>query len=166
MTDREEIIRRVVEEVMKEYRPSDGAQGGKGTAFLIGQKPPRDLGWNYVRQGDYEAVVIGSLTPWELLRFPDALCTEALVQGKPVFLWEGALDYRHHRNTCNRALYSRLLSAERQLKELGVQMIGGEETKLLTAQEVRRRLEKGQPIHGRLTPLAKDVLESYSDHRH
>ena len=31
--------------------------------------------------------------------------------------------------------------------------------KLLTAQEVRRRLREGQPIEGRLTPLARDVLE-------
>ncbi len=162
MTDREEIVRRVVEEVMKRYTPSVSENTGKGLAFLIGQEPYRDLGWRYVREGDYEAVMIGSLSPWELLRFPDALCTEALLQGKPVFLWEGALDYRHYRSTCNRALFARLLSAERQLKELGVQMVGSEDTKVLTAQEVRRRLEKGQPIHGRLTPLARDVLEGHS----
>lgn len=162
MRDQEELIRRVVEAILEqEARGKTEKKGGApmGTAFLIGKRPPKDLGWHYVTEGEYQAVVIGSLSSWDLLTFPDPISAEALLRGKPVFLWAEALDYRLYRSTCNRGLYSRLLSAERRLKDLGVQTVGEREEKILTAQEVRRRLQKGEPIQGRLTPLARDVLE-------
>ena len=129
------------------------------TAYLIGRVPTRDLGWNYVTQGEFQAVVIGSLSAYELLQMPDAVCVEALLMGKPVFVCEEGLDYRRHAKTANRALYTRLLSAERQLKQLGVQFLRETQQKILTAEEVRRRLQSGERIEGRLTPLARDVLE-------
>ncbi len=146
---KEEIINRVLQEVRRR----------QNCALLLGRAPSHDLGWYYVREGEYEAVVIGSLSPYELLHFPDEICTEALLQGKPVFLCEEGLDYRRYAKTVNRALYSRLLAAERQLKQLGVQFVSQQQQRLLTAEEVRRRLKNGQPIEGRLTPLARDVLE-------
>lgn len=129
------------------------------TALLVGRQPPQELGWHYVTEGQYSAVVIGSLSAAELLRFPDECCVQALLEGKPIYLWEGGLEYRKYAATANRALWSRLLSAERQLKQLGVRCLNGRERTLLTAEEVRRRLRQGQPIDGRLTPLARDVLE-------
>lgn len=142
-----------MEKVLKEVRRRQHC------ALLLGRKPAIDFGWDYVTDGIYEAVVIGSLSAWELLHFPNEVCMEALLTGKPVFLCEEGLDYRRFAKTSNRVLYSRLLSAERQLKQLGVQIVGQRQQKLLTAEEVRRRLKNGQPIEGRLTPLAKDVLE-------
>ncbi len=146
---RDELIEQVLQEVQRR----------QNCALLIGRKPQQDLGWHYVTQGDYQAVVIGSLSAHALLHFPDERTTEALLSGKPVFLWEEGLDYRRFSKTSNRSLYTRLLAAERQLKQLGVQIVGQRQQKLLTAEEVRRRLKNGQPIEGRLTPLARDILE-------
>ena len=46
------------------------------------------------------------------------------------------------------------------MKQLGVRVLRREEQKILTAREVRNRLETGQPLTGRLTPLAQDLLEA------
>jgi hypothetical protein len=143
----------IVEQVLREVRRRQHC------ALLIGRPPSRDLGWEYVTEGEYEAVVIGSLSPRELLFFPDETCMQALLTGKPVFLWEEGLEYRRYAKTANRALYSKLLGAERQLKQIGLQFIGARQQKLLTAEDVRRLLRNGQPVEGRLTPLARDVLE-------
>ena len=137
----------------------DAKRSLMGCALLIGREPTRDLGWRYVRRGEYEAVVIGSLSPAELLGFPDGASLEALLLGKPVYLWEAGLEHRTYSRTANRALYAKLLAAERQLKLVGVRFVGQREQKLLTAREVRSLLEKGLPVEGRLTPLARDVLE-------
>lgn len=149
----EDMIRKVVEEIMG--REKVHLPGAK----LIGRDPGVDLGYRYAEDGPFDAVVIGSLTPRELLFFPDEISMAALLQGKPVLLWEAGLDYRKYKDTCNRSLYSRLLSAERQMKQLGVKVIGEQSHRILTANEVRRRMEAGQPITGRLTPLARDLLE-------
>lgn len=145
----EALIDEVVQEVARRFdRPA---------ALLLGNAPPEDLGWRYVDSGEYTAVMIGSMSAAALLHFPDEICTDALLCGKPVFLWEAGLQWRTQ--TANRALWSRLLSAQRQMKQLGVQFIGASANRLLTAQEVRQRLKSGQRIEGRLTPLARDVLE-------
>ena len=157
--DLEGLIAKVVEEVLhkEQLHGSDLPR-----ARLLGREPERNLGYTYVRQGAYEAVVIGSMSGWELLQFPNEVCTEALMKGKPILLCEDGLVYRKDKDTCNRALYGRLLAAERELRQLGVRFIGKEEKKLLTARDVRRLLESGQPITGRLTPLARDILEAES----
>jgi hypothetical protein len=128
-------------------------------ALLLGRAPLQDLGWYYVNQEPYQAIVIGSLSAYELLHFPNEVCLNALMEGKPVYLWEGGLDYRRCNKTTPRTLYTRLLAAERQLRQWGVEPIGGNASKLITAQEVRRRLAQGLPIEGRLTPMARDILE-------
>ncbi|MBE6927687.1 MAG: hypothetical protein E7467_04260 [Ruminococcaceae bacterium] len=128
-------------------------------ALLLGRKPTQETGFHYVTEGDYSAIVIGSLSAHELLQFPNEAVTEALLAGKAVYLCEEGLDYRSHSRSANRVLWSKLLSCERQLKQFGVQFLGIKQQRLVTADEVRRLLREGQPIHGRLTPLAKDVLE-------
>ena len=40
-------------------------------ALLIGREPPAALGYSYVSEEPYDAVVIGSLTIGELLRFQE-----------------------------------------------------------------------------------------------
>ena len=128
-------------------------------ALLIGRTPAENTGFCYVSEGEFSAVVIGSMSAYELLSFPNETVVQALLLGKPVYLAEEGLDYRAFSRSANRALWSRLLSAERQMKQLGVQCLGARQKKLLTAEEVRRRLREGQAIEGRLTPLARDVLE-------
>lgn len=147
----EELVDRIVEEIRRRQKLP--------TALLLGDEPPMPLGWEYVTQGEFQAVVIGSMTACEVLHFPDEVSAEALLLGKPVFLYENGLKYRSFAKTANRSFWCRILSAERQMKQLGVQFIGAKHERLLTAEEVRRRLREGQPIEGRLTPLARDVLE-------
>lgn len=145
------LVEQIVEEVKRRQKLPP--------ALLIGKDPTQELGWHYVTDGAYTAVVIGSMSAYDALHFPDAVSLQALLEGKSVYIWEDGLEYRAFSRTSNRTLWSRLLSAERQMKQLGVQFLGSKQQKLLTAEEVRRRLRDGQPISGRLTPLARDILE-------
>ena len=56
------------------------------TALLIGREPSADLGMTYVQKEPYDAVVIGSLEPGQLLRFREEQVLAALGAGKPVYL--------------------------------------------------------------------------------
>ena len=96
-----------------------------------------------------------------LLQFPDEACAQALLEGKPVYVCEEGLEYRRYAKTANRALWSRLLAAERQMKQLGVQFLHSEGGQLLTAETVRRLKREGKPLPAgcRLTPLARDIWE-------
>lgn len=143
----------LLDEVTREVR----RRLDRPAALLIGNAPTEDLGWRYVDGGAYSAVMIGSMSACALLHFPDEVCTEALLLGTPVYLWEAGLQW--HKSTANRALLTRLLAAQRQMKQLGVQFLSASPDRLLTAEEVRRRLSRGLPVTGRLTPLARDVLE-------
>lgn len=151
----ERFIEEVAAEVLRRQRQT------QRTALLIGKKPPRELGWNYVLSGDFDAVMIGSLSAGQLLQFPDEPCADALLCGKPVFLWEEGLEYRRCAKTSNRVLWGRLLAAERQMKQLGVQFLHSEGGQLLTAETVRRLKREGKPLPAdcRLTPLARDIWE-------
>ena len=51
-------------------------------ALLIGQEPLMPLGFSYVREKPYDAVVIGSLTLGELLRFREERVLAALAEGR------------------------------------------------------------------------------------
>lgn len=149
----EALIDAVVREVSRRSREA------LPPARLLGAAPPVPLPWRWVTQGEYSAVVIGSMDAHALLHFPDALCLQALLEGKPVWLWPEGLRYRRCAATANRALWARLLAAERQMKQLGVRELRPARSPVLTAAEVRCRLATGQQIDGRLTPLARDVLE-------
>ena len=131
-------------------------------ALLVGKEPRDDLGYSYTTSAPYDAVVIGSLTLGQLLRFDNAQALEALAEGKSVILYTPGLP----ESTANRALAASLASARRELKNWGVIFSDGAKKQLVTAQEARAMLSAGQkPAPGaRLTPLAKEIFEkSYED---
>ena len=126
-------------------------------ALLIGNTPETDLGYRYVGEAPYEAVVIGSLTLGQLLFFREEQVLEALAGGKSVVLYAPGLPEAPG----NRALAARLASCRRELKNLGIVFADGTRRHLVTAQEAKRlRSEGKRPGPGAvLTPLAKEILE-------
>jgi len=127
------------------------------TALLIGKEPGTELGWQYVTREPYDAVVIGSLTLSQLLRFREETVLAALAEGKPVYLYTPGLPEVPK----NRALAGSLTAAQRELKNWGILFTDGGRKKLITAEEARilrstgRRAAPGAV----LTPLAKEILE-------
>ena len=69
----------------------------------------------------FDAIVIGSLTPGQLLYFRDERVLEALLEGVPVYLYTPGLPGRQRKN---RALQARLNAAQRELKAWGVVFLG------------------------------------------
>ncbi len=127
------------------------------SALLIGREPTAELGYVYVREGQYDAVVIGSLTIGQLLRFSDEQVLTALADGKPVYLYTPGLP----ESPKNRALSGSLTAAQRELKNWGILFTDGGRKKLITAEEARLLRQQGQrPGPGAvLTPLAKEILQ-------
>ncbi len=125
-------------------------------AFLIGREPGTVLGYEYVTQEPYDAVVIGSLTLGQLLCFREERAMEALAQGKSVVLYTPGLP-----EAGNRALAASLAAKRRELKNWGVVFTDGCKRHLITAQEARQMRSQGLcPQSGAvLTPLAKEILE-------
>ena len=125
-------------------------------ARLIGQCPPRDLGYTY-GEGPYDAVVIGSLTLGQLLCFQDEGVFEALDSGKPVILYVPGLPEAPK----NRALAASIASKRRELKNWGVLFVDGTQKRLVTATEAEAMRQSGKrPGPGAvLTPLARESLE-------
>lgn len=126
-------------------------------AFLIGTEPARDLGYDYVTQPPFDAVVIGSLTVGELLFFGNEVALDALGSGKTVVIYTPGLP----ESPKNRALSASLASAKRLLKSWGVLFTEGAQKRLITAQEARSLRAAGRrPEPGAvLTPLAKEIME-------
>ena len=85
-------------------------------ALLIGREPGLELGYQYVTEPPYEAVMIGSLRLSELLRFREERVLAALAEGKPVYLYTPGLPEAPK----NRALAGSLTAAQRELKNWGV----------------------------------------------
>lgn len=131
-------------------------------ALLVGGAPEPPLGYRYVTEAPYEAVVIGKLSYSELLCFQKEPVFSALAQGIPVYLWLPGLPHRHL--PCrSRGLSSRLAAAERELRNLGVLPLdGAQRHRFLTGEEARQiRDSGGTPPPGvRLSPLARDILEN------
>ena len=127
------------------------------SALLIGREPMADLGYRYVREAPFDAIVIGSLTLGQLLCFSDEQVLSALAEGKPVYLYTPGLPEAPK----NRALSGSLTAAQRELKNWGVLFTDGGRKKLITAEEARLLKRKGQlPGPGSvLTPLAKEIME-------
>ena len=125
-------------------------------ALLIGKEPGAELGFSYVAEGDWEAVVIGSLTISQLLRFREEPVLEALARGKSVYLYTPGLPVSQ-----NRALAGSLAAAQRELKNWGVIFTDGGRKRLITAEEARTLRAAGKtPAPGAvLTPLAKEIME-------
>lgn len=126
-------------------------------ALLIGKEPAAELGYDYVQAEPYDAVVIGSLTLGQLLRFREERVLEALARGKSVFLYTPGLPEAEK----NRALSAQLTAAQRELKSWGIIFTDGGRKRLVTAEEARELRRKGRmPGPGAvLTPLAKEILE-------
>ena len=126
-------------------------------ALLLGREPPLELGYAYVTEPPYEAVVIGSLTLSQLLRFREEPVLAALAEGKPVYLYTPGLPEAPK----NRALSGSLTAAQRELKNWGVLFTDGGRKKLITAEEARLLRAAGRsPAPGAvLTPLAKEIME-------
>lgn len=125
-------------------------------ALLIGKEPCAQLGYEYVTEEPYDAVVIGSLTIGQLLRFQDERALMALAEGKPVYLYTPGLPA-----VKNRALSGSLTSAQRELKNWGMLFTDGGRKKLITAEEARMLRSTGRSISpgAVLTPLAKEIME-------
>ena len=125
-------------------------------ALLIGREPAALLNYTYVREAPFEAVVIGSLTLGQLLRFQEETVLQALSDGKPVFLYTPGLPEAPK----NRALAGSLTAAQRELKNWGVVFTDGGRKRLVTAEEERCLRSRGElPAPGAvLTPLAKEIL--------
>ena len=126
-------------------------------ALLMGKEPAMELGFQYVQEEPYDAVVIGSLSLGQLLRFREERVLTALALGKPVYLYTPGLP----ESPKNRALSGSLAAAQRELKNWGVLFTDGGRKKLVTAEEARLLRNTGrQPSPGSvLTPLAKEILE-------
>ena len=126
-------------------------------ALLIGREPLASLGFQYVREEPWDAVVIGSLELQQLLRFREESVLQALPEGKGVFLYTPGLP----ESPKNRALAGSLAAAQRELKAWGVIFTDGGRKRLVTAEEARNLRAQGkQPGPGAvLTPLAKEIME-------
>lgn len=126
-------------------------------ALLIGKEPGLELGYTYVTELPYDAVVIGSLSLSQLLRFQEEPVLQALAEGKPVYLYTPGLPEAAK----NRALSASLTAAQRELKNWGVLFTDGGRKRLITAEEARILRTTGrQPSPGAvLTPLAREILE-------
>ncbi len=150
----EVLIQAVTDRILKEL--------GLPPALLVGKEPPESLGYRYVSQSPFEAVVIGSLTPGQLLYFRNDDVLQALDAGIPVFLYSPGLPGKDCKNP---GLRNRYMSARRELKALGIQFT--KETgkaHLICAKEAQRLKDRGctPPEGARLTPLARDILDSNS----
>lgn len=126
-------------------------------ALLIGKEPPAYLGVSFVEQPPYDAVVIGSLTISQLLRFREQTVLAALAEGKTVLLYTPGLP----ESPKNRALAAALASAQRELKNWGVIFTDGGRKRLITAEEARLLRQQGQRpgADAVMTPLAREILE-------
>ena len=125
-------------------------------ALLIGNQPPASLGVSYVTEPPYDALVIGSLSISQLLRFRDERVLSALADGKSVYLYTPGLP----QSPKNRALAAALASSQRELKNWGVIFTDGGRKRLITAEEAKILRQQGQrPALGAvLTPLAKEIM--------
>ena len=125
-------------------------------ALLIGKEPCVELGYQYVTEEPYDAVVVGSLSVGQLLRFREERVLQALGEGKAVYLFTPGLPV-----VKNRALAGSLTAAQRELKNWGVLFTDGGRRKLITAEEARvlRNTGRGISPGAVLTPLAKEILE-------
>ena len=126
-------------------------------ALLLGREPETELGFQYVSEPPYDAVVIGSMTLSQLLRFREEPVLTALAEGKSVYLYTPGLPEAPK----NRALAGSLTAAQRELKNWGVLFTDGGRKKLVTAEEARLLRAAGRlPTPGAvLTPLAKEIME-------
>lgn len=158
---KEDLIETVTARVlsMLGQSPSQPRQSGGPRAFLVGTPPGEELGYTYVREPPYEAVVVGSLTAGQLLNFRQEETLQALLTGLPVYIYGPGLPTGSGKN---RALETALGSSLSRLRTWGVRVLEGRpQRRLITAQEARSFLEQGiaPPPGSLLTPTARDILD-------
>ena len=126
-------------------------------ALLIGTEPLYPLGYTYVTESPYDAVVIGSLTLSQQLSFQEEAVLSALANGIPVILYTPGLAGAPH----NRSLSATLSARRRELKNWGIVFTEGISKKLITAETARQLKDRGEPLPpgAVLTPLAKEILQ-------
>lgn len=126
-------------------------------ALLIGREPGIPMDYTYVGEPPFDAVMIGSLTLGELLRFRNEQVLSALAEGKSVYLYTPGLPGADG----NRALAGSLTASRRELKNWGVIFTDGGRKRLVTAEEARslRRQGKSPGPGAVLTPLAREIME-------
>jgi hypothetical protein len=126
-------------------------------ALLIGKEPGHSLGYLYVTEEPYDAVVIGSLSLGQLLYFRQEIVLSALAEGLPVVLYTPGLP----ESPKNRALAASLASRKRELQNWGIVFTDGGQRRLITAREAKLMRQTGnRPGPGAvLTPLAREILE-------
>ena len=126
-------------------------------ALLIGKEPSADLGYEYVTDGEFEVVVIGSLSIGELIKFRNERVLSAIAEGKAVYLYTPGLP----ESPKSRALAASIAASQRELKNWGVLFTDGVRKRLVTAEEARqlKRMGKLPGAGAVLTPLAKEILE-------
>ena len=126
-------------------------------ALRIGEEPATSLGYEYVRSEPYDAVVIGSLSIGQLLRFQQEPVLSAVAEGKTVLLYTPGLPEAPK----NRALSASLTAAQRELKNWGILFTDGGRKRLVTAEEAKILRQQGRrpDVGAVMTPLAKEILE-------
>lgn len=126
-------------------------------ALLIGKEPAAAFGYEYVQVPPFDAVVIGSLSLGQLLRFREESVLQALAEGKQVFLYTPGLPEVPK----NRSLAGSLAAAQRELKNWGICFTDGAQKRLITAREAQhlRSLGKRPQPGAVLTPLAREIME-------
>ncbi len=147
----DELTRRVTERVLSRLQE-------RPRALLIGKEPNEPLCYTYVKEAPYSAVILGSLSVYQLL-FPPEEVLQALYEGKPVFLCQTGLPKDPG---APKLLQHRLREAEQQLYNWGAKPLCAPiKAGLITATEARRMRSLGQtaPKGSRLTPLAREILE-------
>ena len=122
-------------------------------ALCIGEKPP--LGYSFVEQAPYDAVVVGSMGLGELLCFHNEAVLQALSAGLPVVFYTPGLPA-----TQNRGLRAALSARYRELKSWGAVFTDGDSRRVITAEQARVMAQQGErpPAGAILTPLAKEVF--------
>lgn len=163
----EELLAAVTARVLEKLSRSGATTAGKPDkapehhgprALLLGSEPPEDLGYSYVDKAPYEAVILGSLTLGQLLCFREDRALDALLEGKPVYLYLPGVGRGSGKN---RHLEAEMVSALNRLKAWGVVTLdSGSRRRLVTAQEARRLKAQGLPLPPEciLTPSARDIL--------
>lgn len=155
----QELTAKVLERLEERKLPEQGLP----RALLVGREPDRPMGFQYVKEPPYEAVMLGSMSLGELLCFRQEQALEALSLGLPVYLY---IPGTPRLTGKNRRLETEVGSALNRLRALGVQLTEGKaHRRLVTAQEARRLRDAGVglPAGCVLTPSARDVLLGKED---
>lgn len=154
---KEDLIEAVTARVLQALEGS--AEEDSPRALLLGRRPESDLGYHYVTEAPYEAVVVGSLEISQLLCFREEQVFRALLEGIPVYLYTPGLPKTMGKN---KALETEIGSAVGKLRGWGVLTTDGNHKRhLITAQKARDLKARGlvPPAGSMLTPSAKDIFE-------